>query len=442
MTGRILDWLFRHYRLGYGIVLLCWGGWFLQNVTGDPPYDGLDLVPTMDHLAFYTAARIALDPNLPAGTMYDIGFVAQYQSNLFPGHWVDALEAFRNPPFYALLYTPTAWMPYHYSALIWSAISLLALAVGVRWLAPDRPWRILWHAVGFYPVLAVMQFGQNSLLSFAVLCGTYRLLANKRPFTAGLAAGLLAFKPTLLIGLVVWTLLDFRRKWPCALGALTTVAILCGVSYLWIPTAWEQFLATLPANSKFDTFEWWKNHTPRAFVRLLFPSTVRTSWESWATLGGALVGVAWFLLIWRRQRHDLRAMFGAVVLLTLWASPHALIYEWAIAFIAGYLWWERAPDRRSWFLPLGVMWLALLISTHLSQLQVIVESWLDPTLSQAVWEPHPDGKVVVVLQISIPALVWFGWASLRRLRLERPIAGAEQPPAVDTNTGAGAISPP
>ena len=116
MTGRILDWLFRHYRLGYGIVLLCWGGWFLQNATGDPPYDGLDLVPTMDHLAFYTAARIALDPNLPAGKMYDIGFVAEYQSNLFPGHWVDALEAFRNPPFYALLYTPTAWMPYRYSA--------------------------------------------------------------------------------------------------------------------------------------------------------------------------------------------------------------------------------------------------------------------------------------------------------------------------------------
>lgn len=433
MNGRIFDWPIRHYWLGYIFVLFCWVGWFLQSVSGSPPYDYLDLVITMDHLAFYTAANIALDPNLPAGKMYDIDFVAEHQAARFPGKW-NGLEAFRNPPFYALLYTPTAWLPYQWSALIWSAISLLALAVGARWLAPDRPGRVLWHAVGFYPVLAVMQFGQNSLLSFAVVCGTYRLLANNRPFATGLVAGLLAFKPTLLIGLVIWALLDIRRKWPCALGAATTVAVLSAVSYAWIPTAWEQFLATLTDNMKFDRFEWWKNHTPRAFVRLLFPSTVHTPWESGATLAGALLGTAWFLLIWQKHKRDLRAMFGAVILLTLWASPHALIYEWAIALVAGYLWWERAPNRKDWAVPLAALWFALLVSTHFCQLQVWIWSKLAPERSQAVWEAHPDGNVVILLQISIPALVWFGWASARRLRLERPAVGAEQPTAIDTNS--------
>jgi alpha-1,2-mannosyltransferase len=426
MSGPITDWLIRNYRIGYIFVLLCWLGWFLQNVLGTPPYDYFDLVVTMDHLAFYTAGRIALDPTLPAGSMYDLGFVAEYQSKLFPGKW-EALEAFRNPPFYALLYTPTAWLPYQWSALIWSVISLLALVVGVRWLAPDRPRQVLWHAVGFYPVLAVMQYGQNSLLSFAVFSGTYRLLANRRPFAAGLAAGLLAFKPTLLIGLVVWALLDIRRLWPCILGAATTVVILCVGSYAIIPNAWEQFLATLPDNLKFDRFEWWKNHTPRAFVRLLIPSTVRTPWEGRATLAAALVGVAWFVLLWWKHKRDLRAMFGAVVLLTLWASPHALIYEWAIAFVAGYLWWERAPNRREWVIPLSVLWVALLISTDFCRLQVWVWSKLAPERSQEVWEPHPDGQVVILLQVSTPVLVWFGWAAWRRLRREVPLLGAEQP---------------
>ena len=434
MIRHLLDWLLRHYWLGYGFVLLCWAGWFLQCVCGDPPYDYLGLVVTMDHLAFYTAGRIALDPNLPAGAMYDHEFVARYQAGLFPGKWA-GLEAFRNPPFYALLYTPTAWLPYQWSALIWSAISLLALGLGVRWLAPTRPWYVLWHAVGFYPVLAVMQFGQNSLLSFAIFCGAYRLLANRRPFAAGLVAGLLAFKPTLLLGLVFWALLDIRRKWPCALGAATTAALLCVGSYLWIPTAWEQFVATLPGNLKFDSFEWWKNHTPRAFVRLLVPSTVHTSWETAATLAGALIGVAWFVHIWRMHRQDLRAMFGAVILLTLWASPHALIYEWAIAFAAGYLWWERAPNRREWRIPLAAMWLALLIATDFCRLQVWVWSELDPGRSQAVWEVHPDGRAVILLQISIPAAIWFGWTALRKLRAERPGPGAEQPPPIDTKCG-------
>jgi len=442
MKGRLSDWIGRRYRIGYAFVLLCWAGWFLQSTCGSPPYDYLDLVVTMDHVAFYTAARIVLDPNIPAGKMYDYdAFVAGYQAELFPGKWA-GLEAFRNPPFYALLYTPTAWLPYEYSALIWSSISLIALVFGARWLAPARPWTALGHAVCCYPVLAVMQFGQNSLLSFALVCGTYRLLANNRPFAAGLVAGLLAFKPTLLIGLVIWTLFDFRRKWPCALGAATTIAVLSAVSYAWIPTACERFVATLTDNMKFDRFEWWKNHTPRAFVRLLFPESVHTPWETAATLAGAIVGTVWFVLIWRKHRRDLRAMFGAAILLTLWASPHALIYDWAIAFAACYLWWERAPDRRVWIVPLAGLWLALLASTHLCEAQVWLWTKLDPGRSHAVWEPHPDGNVVILLQISIPAMVVFGWATLRLLRFERPAAGAEQPPAIDTNSGTGIVPRP
>ena len=417
MSAHLGRWLIRNRWIGSVLLIASWLGTFAQALGGSGPLDFFDMVITMDHLAFYTAGRIVLDPGLPAGTIYDNAFVSEYQAGLFPGRW-NALEAFRNPPFYALLYTTTAWMPYRCSAFIWGGISLLALVLGIRWLAPERPRVALWHAINFYPVLAVMQFGQNSLLSFAIVCGTYRLLANRRPFAAGMVAGLLAFKPTLLIGLIIWCLIDLRRKWPCALGALLTISVLSAVSFVWIPTAWEQFLATLPANSRFDVFEWWKNHTPRAFVRLLFPGTVHTKWEGYATIFGALVGVAWFLRIRQTHGRDLRAMFAAAVLLTLWASPHALIYEWAIAFAAGYLFWERAADRRAWEIPLGWMWLALLVSTEFCRLQIWIWKQLDPERSPAVWEAHPDGRVVILLQVSLPAAFAFGWMALRLLRAE------------------------
>lgn len=420
MIARFCHWLIRNRWIGSIILVASWLGWFVQTVSGSGPLDYFDLVITMDHLAFYTAGRIVLDPTFPAGTIYDNGFVADYQAKLFPGHW-NALEAFRNPPFYALLYTSTAWMPYRWSAFVWSGVSILSLVLGIRWLAPEQPRIALWHAVNFYPVLAVMQFGQNSLMSLAIFCGTYRLLANRRPLLAGMVAGLLAFKPTLLIGLVVWCAIDIRRKWPCALGATLTILILCAVSYAWIPTAWEQFLATLPANSRFDVFEWWKNHTPRAFVRLLVPSTVHTKWEGYTTLIGAGIGVAWFLRIRQTHGRDLRAMFAAAVFLTLWASPHALIYDWAIAFAAGYLFWERAENRSAWEVPLGLMWLALLVSTEFCRLQVWLWSQLNPERSPAVWEKHPEGQVVILLQVSIPAAFAGGWIALCLLRAEAPI---------------------
>ena len=108
--------------------------------------------------------------------------------------------------------------PYLASWLVWTVLmpscrwSVAAAALGVeekgRWL--------LW-ALCFYPVFAAISFGQNSLFSLAILALTFALLQRGRPFLAGMVAGLLLFKPQLLVGVgLLWTL-DVRRSWrsPC-----------------------------------------------------------------------------------------------------------------------------------------------------------------------------------------------------------------------------------
>ena len=91
-----------------------------------------------DHSAFHTAAVLLAEgrgdalfdyPDLP-------GFAAR-QDELVgkPGF----LDPYRNPPFYALLYRPTARLPYLASYAVWAVVGLLVLAGGLRW-STARAW--------------------------------------------------------------------------------------------------------------------------------------------------------------------------------------------------------------------------------------------------------------------------------------------------------------
>jgi hypothetical protein len=252
----------------------------LSGSLGPPIWerDVLGQIVSPDHLAFYSAARLIREDR--PRDIYDHGRLERYQQDeLFaPGVW-QSFEAFRNPPFYALLYYPTALWPFAASAWFWNAVYLALLWVSVRWLVQSPPTAVgglstarayLW-TLSFYPVFAAISFGQNTLLSLFAFAAAYRLLAAGRPLAAGLAAGLLAFKPPLLLGLVVWGLLDVRRLWPCAVGVVVTGAVLVLGSYPLVPAAWDGFVGTLKGNVAFDNFEQFKMHNPVAFWRLLLP---------------------------------------------------------------------------------------------------------------------------------------------------------------------------
>jgi hypothetical protein len=324
--------------------------------------------------------------------------VSEYQAGLFPGRWA-ALEAFRNPPFYALLYLPTAGLSYPASAWIWTAVSAVALGLGVRWLGGG--WAATGWALTGVPVFAAFNYGQNSLLSFAILAASYRLLSRDHRFAAGLVAGLLWFKPPLLLGLVIWGLLDLRKLWPAAVGVVVTGAVLTLGSYPLLPDAWRGFVGSLPANAAFNNFDQWKVHTPRAFWGMLLPGVA--GWPTVLWVVTAAAGVAAFVRVWRANRDDVPVLFGASTLLMLWVSPHALIYEWAVAVVPAVLWRHARPDLRGrWLVLFAAAWAVLFVSTDAG----MVQNWVQKRLGVE----HP-----VIVQISIPVVGWVGWRAMRLL---------------------------
>ncbi len=377
--------------ISYGISIAIGDGHGTFNFKGE--------INGADHLAWYTAARLIRDGK--PEKVYDFEYVAHVQNKLIPMNRWNSLMAYRNPPFYALLYLPTCQLPFTVSWVLWCAIYLIWMWFAVKWLGGGRR-EYLW-LLAFFPTFTAISYGQNSLISFTILAATYRLLKGDRIFLAGLVAGLLWFKPPMLTGLILWGLLDIRRLWPAALGVVLSGLLLTLGTFPFIPDVWEGFVTSLTRNAKYADFEQFKMHNPLAFWRLLFPEA--TSWHWPLAVLCSLLAVLWFVRVWQKHRRDLAVMFGAVAFVTLWGSPHALIYEWSVLGVTAVLWWKKLEgDPPARFILFGTAWLALFLSTHFAELQV-----------------NNTGRAV---QVSIPLLAAVGVFALKFLPRDEEVQSA------------------
>ncbi len=401
-NATIAAWL--RERLWFGLVVgaAVWCAWLVSLALGGWTRDAEGMIFGADHVAFYSAATLIREGR--PGTIYDHAALGEVQRRINDDR--TDFWAYRNPPFYALLYVPTAALPYPASAFVWMLLSVAALGFAVWCLRPERPWRTLAWAFAFYPVFAAISFGQNTPLSLAVFAAVYRLSADRRTFLAGFVAGLLCFKPQLLIGPFVWWGLApvrHRSEW---LGVLTTGLAFAALSFLVVPEAAWAFIDSLRANVGYGGENGWNLHSPRKFWDMLL--TDRAPRLNWTLTGlcvaAALAGAAW---LHARTGGPLAVMFPATVFLSLWASPHTLIYEWALLLAAAVVLWDRLPARRdTWLTLFAVAWAVLTVSTTATLVQLRHLGW------------------PVALQASIPVLAFVGVRVIRALGARYPTPGA------------------
>jgi hypothetical protein len=392
--------------IAWGVGVAVWLAWVLSIALGPGAWrDHEGSLISADHIAFYSAARLVREGQ--PHVMYDHGELARYQSTLVPGDWWKTLIAYRNPPFYALLYLPTAGLSFPASMVIWQFVGLGCLVLSIQLLRPEHPQRALVWALCFYPVFSVVGFGQNTFLSLLIFAGVYRLAADGRLFAAGLVGGLLWYKPQLLIGLFVWWGLLPVKYARCWAGVIVTGAALAAVSWLVLPEASQAFYDSLGKNVAYRGENMWNKHSPRAFWALILPldEPVSENEVNPVILGlaaaCALAGVGVAAWVARRTGGPVEVMFPLAVFLSLWASPHALVYEWALLVAAAVVLWERFPDRRdAWVTMFTVTWLVLGTGTTVAKVQI-------------------DRHWPVVLQYTVPVLGVVGWLAARELARPR-----------------------
>jgi alpha-1,2-mannosyltransferase len=361
--ARLLTPVRLRYAWIAGIAL--WGGWLLSGLGGSGNLDLAGQVIGTDYLQFYAAGWMIRHGQ--AARLYDPEAQLAAERAII-GPRLPAYHAFLNPPFFALLFVPLSLPPYPISFAIWSALQLLLLALSLRALRPAGFLQATAWALTFLPVFASVSFGQNGLLSLALLTGVWLLWRRNRAMAAGALSSLLLYKPHLLLGLLLFYLAEGPRGRRALLGLFLTGAALAALSGLLLPEATRAYLdlaqSVYPDLPGWKEFPLWHLHSPRGFWRLLLPGQPRLA-DALALLSALMAAGAAFRF-WRRHRED-PLRFAAAVVLTVYLTPHAMIYDWSILLLPALLLWEHAPAARPALrAAFALVWIAFFLGAPLT----------------------------------------------------------------------------
>lgn len=308
-----------------------------------------------DFLAFYTAGQFVRDGR--AHDLYNLDAVKTYQHGLARRENLEVGESFGpfwNPPFYAWVFAPLATLPYRTALLIWEVINLgcllLAIFLMTRMLQP-APRRITalipLLLLTSLPLIQALTHGQNTMVSLLLLCTVVTFWRTRRAFLAGLAAGLLLYKPQLgaLVAVAVVMTLGLRA----AFGLAVTGLALLAITLLTLPGTIADYLARMPVNLRQfqveNVYLWDRHVTLRAFWRLLLQGRDTGAMTTLAT-GCSLLSVALiagFLAraLWKHRPQNpprnLDAIIAAVIAAMPLLMPFYFDYDLLLISVAAVL---------------------------------------------------------------------------------------------------------
>ena len=173
-------------------------------------------------------------------------------------------------------------------------------------------------ALAFPPAWQLAAYGQTTAIPLLAFTIGWLALEDRRPFTAGLALGLLAVKPQL--GLVLAAVAIVTAQWPLIAGVAASlivqgflVAARFGPSTIF---DYARALRRIPETYRLLEAATYKMHSLSTLTELLPRDLAVTSWA----LGSVFI-VAAVVLTWRSIA-DRRVRFGVLVLASVLVSPH------------------------------------------------------------------------------------------------------------------------
>lgn len=309
-----------------------------------------------DFANVWTAGVMALEGQ-PLG-VYDPPLHHQMQIDTFANPDMD-FYGWHYPPFFLMIAIALALLPYGTALLIWMVLTLPLYMTVLSRIVPGRLARLV--ILAFPGTLINLLHGQNGFLSAALL-GAGLLCLDRRPVVAGVAFGLLSYKPQL--GVLIPLVLIATARWKVFGVATLTVGVLLGASTaLFGIDIWQAFYAntqfTREVVLEAGAMGWEKPQSVFAAVR-----AVGGSISLAYALQGALavcVGIA-TIWMWRTQV-DFSIKAAGLVTGALLVTPYVMDYDlvmlalslaWFTAYglKSGFLDWEKTALAAVWAVPL------------------------------------------------------------------------------------------
>jgi hypothetical protein len=280
-----------------------------------------------DFASFYAAGSLVLDGR--AASVYDMAAHYAREQLFFGAH--TPYYAWFYPPFFLLIATPLAALPYLAALAIWQFVTFAGYFAVMRAILLTAPLTRSQTVLGllataaFPAVFINLGHGQNGFLTAALLGGALIALP-RRPILAGVLFGLLAYKPQ--FGLVIPVALLAAGQWrSIGAAALTVAALALGTAALFGLDIWTAFAASTELSRKLllqdgDVgFE--KLQSVFAAIRT-WGGGVSFAYVMQGLVSAVVVGsVAW---VWRSSRDDC-VKAATLSAATALASPHILDYD-------------------------------------------------------------------------------------------------------------------
>jgi hypothetical protein len=193
-----------------------------------------------DFHCFYAAGKTILEGHGP--NLYNPDFQLQFQARSLNNRTDHILCPYVNPPTLAIACAPIAALPYFPAFHLHTALMLISGLVSLAIIKKHIPtlhqhWTaVVLLSLTFYPSLRATIGGQNTMLSLLLITLIFDGLITNKPHRAGIALGMLFFKPHFAITLFILIAVGkhYRTLKICIVTALSEYAIaaaICGPAW-------------------------------------------------------------------------------------------------------------------------------------------------------------------------------------------------------------------
>ncbi len=292
-----------------------------------------------DFYCFWTASNLVLSGNLE--TVLNPEAFQLALDNGLPGQV--AIYPWNYPPTYLLIVTPLALLPLWLSYFVFMGGTFAAFYWALRRFFP-RP-EVLWLLLLSGIPSMNMAYGQNGFLTAALMAVALKAVLDRQVIIAGLALGLLTFKPHL--GLLIPVALLAARQYKMIISAaLSTFGFAALAALAFGPEAWMAFFnATFSMSGTVAEggLPWWHQPTVYGMMRGMgFDGLTGTLVQGGVSL--AMVAMIW--QVWRKSVSPI----GVAILMpaSILASPYLLVYDLMAMSICAIVWARLAIENDNW----------------------------------------------------------------------------------------------
>jgi hypothetical protein len=353
-----------------------------------------------DFLVFHAAARAAIEGKLAA--IYDTNALTDLQNKLYAARLPYELgfRPFLYPPLWLLGLVPFGVLPIGAAIASFLALTAALCATMLRLLK-----------LGWLPILLILTApaaiwvvvaGQNTYLSVALLYGGFTLL-ERRPVTAGVLLGLLAYKPQ--VWLLVPLALLAARAWRPLIALAATVAVLSLATLLLFGSGvWLGFIeAARHAGSGAAAIEMYQR--VHAHMTTLLAATKILGFADGPAMAAQLAGsiLAVVAVAWAFARHPASdARTAILVTATFLVSPYTLNYDLLLLMPAVALLFLHPPAE----------------GYRAGERVVYLTVWLIPNFCMAFNDAHVPVTPLIILLFGLMA--WMRLAPAPKVELPGP----------------------